>query len=162
MHAMNKQAIGSKICTLRKQLGMTQKQLAEKLHVTDKSVSKWERGVSYPDLELMENIAEALGITLGELLGIEENTERNSVACTFQELSVISAEEKSLLKREVKNTAILNLFFLAVVFLAINLILRENHLPEVESLGTLAAILSGFLGVIIGNTVRSIVKIKLL
>lgn len=46
MHAMNKQAIGSKICTIRKQLGMTQKQLAEKLHVTDKSVSKWERGAA--------------------------------------------------------------------------------------------------------------------
>ena len=56
---MNKQIFGTYIAENRKQLGMTQAQLADRLHVTDKAVSKWERGLSYPDVTLLEPLAEA-------------------------------------------------------------------------------------------------------
>lgn len=52
---MNAEYTGKKIAELRKNKDMTQKELAEKLHVTDKAVSKWERGVNFPDLELNEH-----------------------------------------------------------------------------------------------------------
>lgn len=65
---MDKQSFGKYIAENRKQLGMTQVQLAEKLHVTDKAVSKWERGLSYPDVTLLEPLAEALSVSIGELL----------------------------------------------------------------------------------------------
>lgn len=52
----------------RKEKGMTQKQLADKLGVTDKAVSKWERGNGYPDITYLEPLAEALGVTVSELL----------------------------------------------------------------------------------------------
>lgn len=60
--------IGCFIAELRKEKGLTQKQLAEELGVTDKAVSKWERGMGYPDITMLTRLAAALGITTGELL----------------------------------------------------------------------------------------------
>lgn len=56
------------IAKRRKEKGMTQKQLADLLGVTDKAVSKWERGNGYPDITCLTPLAEALGVTPGELL----------------------------------------------------------------------------------------------
>lgn len=52
----------------RKELGMRQSELAERLNVTPKAVSRWERGVGFPDIKLLEPLAEALNITLIELM----------------------------------------------------------------------------------------------
>lgn len=65
---MNKQLFGAYIAENRKRLGMTQTQLAARLHVTDKAVSKWERGLSYPDVTLLEPLAEALSVSIDALL----------------------------------------------------------------------------------------------
>ena len=65
---MEKERFGTYIAENRKQLGMTQAQLAEHLHVTDKAVSKWERGLSYPDVTLLEPLADVLGISIDRLL----------------------------------------------------------------------------------------------
>lgn len=65
---MEKKTIGSFISALRKANGMTQKNLAEMLNVSDKTVSRWERDESAPDLSLIPVIAEIFGITSDELL----------------------------------------------------------------------------------------------
>lgn len=65
---MEKKTIGSFIAALRKANGMTQKNLAEMLNVSDKTVSRWERDESAPDLSLIPVIAEIFGITSDELL----------------------------------------------------------------------------------------------
>lgn len=65
---MNKQQFGSFISENRKAANLTQKMLAERLHVTDKAVSKWERALSYPDVTLLEPLAEALGMGVEELM----------------------------------------------------------------------------------------------
>ena len=65
---MEKKTIGSFIGTLRKASGLTQKQLAEMLLVTDKTVSRWERDETLPDLTLIPVIAEIFGVTSDELL----------------------------------------------------------------------------------------------
>lgn len=65
---MEKKTIGSFIATLRKASGLTQKQLAEMLLVTDKTVSRWERDETLPDLTLIPVIAEIFGVTSDELL----------------------------------------------------------------------------------------------
>ncbi len=65
---MEKKTIGSFISVLRKANGMTQKQLAEILNVSDKTVSRWERDESAPDLMLIPVIAEIFGVTSDELL----------------------------------------------------------------------------------------------
>jgi len=65
------QSLGSKIAEYRKNLGMTQDELAEKLGVTPQAVSKWENDISCPDIMLLPKIAQLLGTTCDELLSNE-------------------------------------------------------------------------------------------
>lgn len=71
----NKKSLGEYIAQRRRALGMTQRQFAEKLYVTDSAVSKWERGLSYPDITLLHDICEILDISEHELLTASEDTE---------------------------------------------------------------------------------------
>lgn len=64
--------LGKRIADLRKAQGMTQAQLAEKLGITDKAVSKWERGLSNPDVTLLPDVAAKLEVNVGILLGETE------------------------------------------------------------------------------------------
>lgn len=83
---------GKQIAERRKQLGMTQKELAEQLHVTDKAVSKWERGINFPDLGLMEALAKALDTTPAALLGLE-NADQHEMIHSIAEISEEQLEE---------------------------------------------------------------------
>lgn len=71
---MNENKIGQFIAECRKEKNMTQRELAGQLHITDKAVSKWERGLSCPDISLLAPLSEILGVTTGELLNGEKNT----------------------------------------------------------------------------------------
>ena len=71
---MNK-TLGTMIAELRKQHGMTQLELAEKMGVTDKAVSKWERDLSCPDINSIPNLAEILGVSVEELMQIKKEAE---------------------------------------------------------------------------------------
>ena len=68
--------------TLRKQQGFTQETLAERLNVVRQTVSKWEKGLSVPDAELLVKLAEVLEVSVSTLLGgrVEGETEPNAVA----------------------------------------------------------------------------------
>ena len=74
---MARKSIGEFISALRKANGMTQKQLAEKLNVSDKAVSRWERDESAPDLSLIPVIAEIFGVTSDEILRGERKNQNN-------------------------------------------------------------------------------------
>lgn len=65
---MDPKEFGAFIQIRRKGLGMNQAQLADKLHVTAKAVSRWERGVGFPSIELLQPLADALEITIAELM----------------------------------------------------------------------------------------------
>ena len=65
---MEKDKLGKFVAELRKEKNMTQKELAEKLHLTDKAISKWERGLNYPDISVLEPLAEILEVSVMELL----------------------------------------------------------------------------------------------
>lgn len=65
---MNINKIGNFISLLRKEKGLTQKELGEKLYVSDKAVSKWERGISLPDITLLKKMAELLDVDVSEIL----------------------------------------------------------------------------------------------
>ena len=63
------------IAELRKQQGMTQLELAEKMGVTDKAVSKWERDLSCPDINSLPKLAEILGVSVEELMQVKKEAE---------------------------------------------------------------------------------------
>ncbi|MDE5539660.1 MAG: helix-turn-helix domain-containing protein, partial [Bacilli bacterium] len=65
---MEKEKIGKFISEVRKEKGLTQKELARKIYISDKAVSKWERGLSFPDIELLEDLASVLDVSIVELL----------------------------------------------------------------------------------------------
>lgn len=65
---MNAEKFAAFLAQLRREKGLTQKELADLLHVTDKAVSKWETGRGFPDIKLLEPLARALGVSLVELL----------------------------------------------------------------------------------------------
>lgn len=65
---MTNKSMGEIISTLRKEKGMTQKEIADRLGITDKAVSKWERDVAYPDTGTIPKLAEILGVTVEELM----------------------------------------------------------------------------------------------
>jgi transcriptional regulator with XRE-family HTH domain len=76
---MNQIKIGRFIAECRKKANLTQMQLAEKLGITDKAVSKWERGVAMPDTSIMLALCDILGISVNELLSGEKiNMENNN------------------------------------------------------------------------------------
>lgn len=64
-------SMGEIISTLRKEKGMTQKELADKLGITDKAVSKWERDVSFPDTATIPKLAEILEVSVEELMNVK-------------------------------------------------------------------------------------------
>ena len=80
--SMDQIKIGKFIAECRKQKNLTQMQLAEKLNITDKAVSKWERGIAMPDTSIMLELCEILSISVNELLSgekfiMENNSEKN-------------------------------------------------------------------------------------
>ena len=68
MESINREKFGSFVAQLRKEKGLTQQELADGLYVSNKAVSKWERGQSLPDISLLSPLAELLGVTVAELL----------------------------------------------------------------------------------------------
>lgn len=70
-----KKTLGTMIAELRKQHGMTQLELAEKMGVTDKAVSKWERDLSCPDIHSIPDLAEILGVSVEDLMQVKKEAE---------------------------------------------------------------------------------------
>ena len=77
---MNQYVTGSVIKRLREKQKLTQEQLAEKLFVSDKAVSKWETGRGFPDISMLESLAKVLGVSVIELLSGEEIINSNKQA----------------------------------------------------------------------------------
>ena len=66
--------IGKLICALRKEQGMTQLQLAQCLHISDKTVSKWERGLGCPDVSLLSQLSSIFHVDLSQMLRVQLTT----------------------------------------------------------------------------------------
>ena len=96
---MNKVLIGKFIAEQRKQKGLTQKELAEKLNVTDKAVSKWETGKGDPDIEILESLSELFCVSINDILSGEivpqENKEKEADKNLVEEIkNTKSAKQK--------------------------------------------------------------------
>lgn len=63
---MDAEAMGKRIAQLRKARNLTQQQLADQLNVTNRAISRWERGEGYPEITLLPKLADSLGVTTDE------------------------------------------------------------------------------------------------
>ncbi len=104
---MDQIKIGKYIAGKRKELGMTQKQLAEKLGMSDKSVSKWERGICLPDVSVYIQLCEILGISINEFLVGEDIRQEDMVKKSEDNLIQIATDSKYRQKNLKKIIAIL-------------------------------------------------------
>lgn len=97
---MDNVKMGQFILELRKAHQMTQKDLAEKLNVTDKSVSKWERGLSCPDISLLTPLSDIFGVSVSDLLnGCRSSVEEASAEADVNNILQYAGESaKSKMK----------------------------------------------------------------
>lgn len=101
---------------LRKQHGLSQEELAERLRVVRQTVSKWEKGLSVPDADLLIQIAEIFEISVSTLLGgtVESNEDKNIIAQKLEQLNALLAERNRRSRRIWKVVKII-LISLAVI-----------------------------------------------
>lgn len=102
---MDAEVFGAFVQKRRKELGLSQAELAEKLHVTAKAVSRWERGVGFPDIKLLEPLAKALDITIVELMQsrlIETDIPKeNAAALVSDTVSSLQSQEAAARQKKV-------------------------------------------------------------
>ena len=154
---MDKAEFGAFVAQNRKELGWTQRELADRLHVTDKAVSKWERGLSYPDVTLLEPLAEAFGMGVTELVScrggassspaqwadweMPPKEEERPEEAAVQTLLDISGEslhtERKRGRRRTVLLAALAVVLLAALAVAGILLLRKNETTESDQIRVL-------------------------
>lgn len=129
--------IGKYIAGKRKALGVTQKQLAEKLNMSDKSVSKWERGICLPDVSVYMELCEILGISINEFLAGEdidaENVEKKSEDNIIQVTKDSKKKQKNLksILAVVTTFAVIMVLVLGAVFVH-KVMQPKNYITAVD------------------------------
>lgn len=111
---LDKKSLGEFIAENRKELKMTQEQLAKKLFVTNKAVSKWENGQSFPDIVLFEPIAKELGVTVAELVACKRDEAPDDASIK----DVLALSETVIKKNRSRFAAALIALFIIAVYAA--------------------------------------------
>lgn len=114
---MDIKKIGLNIATLRKKKGLTQQELGNKLFVTDKAVSKWERGICLPDVSILEKLADVLDTDIYELLQI--NNKKNI------KIDKILEEERIKIKKQLYKKVI-GILVVIILVIVIGLLVKNN------------------------------------
>ena len=152
---MNQEKFASFITQRRKQLNLTQKDIAEKLHVSISAVSKYERGLSYPDITLLEPLSQILEVTIVDLLkGEISHNDLSSLEASELFLELISKQRLKEYRRKILLSDILYIILLfmtavTIILLFVNGIIPLSKLFEVI---TIAALI--FLGILMYKNYR--------
>lgn len=114
--------MGKYIQYRRKEMGLTQQELANRIFVTDKAISKWERGVGAPNIDLLEALSDALGVSVSELLSGDSNGQTNEINSSdliLESAQMYSAiEAKKRKKQFVIFCVIMIAFIVAIIIYA--------------------------------------------
>lgn len=122
--------IGKYIAEKRKALGLTQKQLAEQLGMSDKSVSKWERGICLPDVSVYMELCGILGISMNEFLAGEDISEENIVKIAEDNLIQVAKDSKAKQKNLKLIIAVMLLITVLTVSVLGSMIFRRLSQPR--------------------------------
>ena len=164
---MDASKFGKFISDQRKALGMTQSDLGNMLMVTDKAVSKWERGLGFPDINTLEPLAEALQVSVQELMRAEKNvtTELNEEAATEAILNTIGVADKQLRdaeKRQVRISVLIIAIVAMLVLIVDNMKLSEIgmaalfvYLPIICLIGGIVLLVQAFMRKRKGNPYKA-------
>lgn len=117
---MDNKKIGLFIASLRKDANLTQKELADKLFITDRAVSKWERGLSLPDISLLNDLSSILGVSVIELLRGERTKNISNNAEVIHSLEYA----KNSFKEKVNN--IFNIASITIIIVIMSVLLFNN------------------------------------
>ena len=133
---MDATRFGLFVAEMRKENHMTQAELATKIKVTDKAVSRWERGLGFPDINSLEPLAEALGVSVLELMKSEKIVETN-IQCGDADIIVTdtikAAEHQKQVERQQEKRIIL-ITMGAVAMLSIFVLLIDNTGWSIENI----------------------------
>ncbi len=119
---MDVKKFGSFIASVRKEQQMTQAELAQKLQVTDKAVSKWERGLGFPDINTIEPLADALGVSVLEIMKSERIPEQEVSAVVASDALMDAFELAKYQKKLERKHIIAIMVLVAIVPMVIFLI----------------------------------------
>ena len=117
---MNAKDMGMFICKLRKENNMTQMELAQQLHVTDKAVSRWEHGIGYPDIQLLLALSESLHVSVAELISCKKslNYSNEEVTNIIHNLDVYKMESFRQDRKADKISLVCMIFVAACVYIS--------------------------------------------
>lgn len=128
--------IGKFIADNRKKLGMTQRQLAEQLGMSDKSVSKWERGVCLPDVSVYSDLCRILGISINEFLAGEDIPQENMIQRAEENIIGVTTDSKqkqNRLKTIICALLVASVLAFAVIGIAVYYAIRpQNRIAPVD------------------------------
>lgn len=150
---MNQEKIGKFISKCRKDLKMTQTELAEKLRVSDKTISNWENARCMPDLSLYKPLCDVLNITINELMSGEKINEEN-----YQEkleeniIDTINYTTKIVLNKDKIISEILFVIGLAIIFIAFTIFPSESSWGSIYSI---IGVIISLIGVIKFNKIKN-------
>ena len=119
---MDNEKTGKLISSIRKDKGLTQKQLADSLGISNATVSKWETGKGFPDISLLEPLASVLGITVSEVLAGERQKNNDETNSLINDLVEISIKEQN---RKIKVTNWIIAITVALLYISISVITQK-------------------------------------
>lgn len=122
---MDSQKIGGFIAEARKAKGMTQLELAKVLHVTDKAVSKWERGIGFPDMKLIKPLAQALEVSVLELIN-GEYTGETEISSRQAETAVGKVIDEAVYQRRLDRRSLIATVSTVVSAVMISLLIEND------------------------------------
>ena len=138
--------IGAFLRTLRTEKGLTQEQLAEKLNVAGRTVSRWETGSNMPDLSIIVELADYYDVDIRELLNGERKSENmnEDLKETLEMVSEYTAAEKQKLMKELREYSVIFCLFFIAIFV-INAFRLERLCSELEAVSIWCAMMgAGF------------------
>ena len=132
---MNQKKIGSFLKELRKEMGITQEEFAEKLDVSSRTISRWETGANMPDISLLVNIAEIFNVSIPAIINGERKSEimEKEAKKVAEAMSDYATAEKAVVLKRVKVISIIGLVAL-IIGLIMESICYDSMIPIYESI----------------------------
>lgn len=135
---MDAKELGKFIATLRKENQITQAELAKRLNITDKAISRWERGVGFPDINTLKPLADALGVSLTELMNCQKS-DRTDISIHDADNTITASLDIAKYQRKLQRKQILTgliLSILGVAMIAFCIYIHFKSIWEITLMGT--------------------------